>query len=138
LLALWLAALLALVAAMFALAAFELALAALLTVLATWLAAVWAWLAADWAAFAAELAALAAEFRALATDLLTLAVLLSEPPHAIPSAPRAKRVESAMIFFICGFVLLSSSKINTYLFLLSAAFLRQRRSRHPFLEQTSI
>lgn len=38
-------------------------------------------------------------------------------PQAIPKAPRAKSVESAIIFFMSKLILLSSSKIKVTLFL---------------------
>jgi hypothetical protein len=93
-------------------------LAAALTALLTVLAAVAAWLAAALAAFAAALAAFATWFIALAMDLLafTAVLLLAASPQAIPKAPSAKRVESAIIFLISKWTLLSFSKINLLIF----------------------
>jgi hypothetical protein len=97
-------------------AGFVAAFAALATVFAA-LAALFAAVAAWLAAFAI---ALAAVFIALAT-LLAFAVelLAALSPQAMPKAPSAKRLESAIIFFISKWTLLSFSKnILTYFYLL--------------------
>ena len=102
----------------FAFAAGLVAFAALAIVLAAVLAAVAAWLAAVAAWLAAAFIALAAEFIALATALLVLAavLVLAVSPQAIPNAPSAKRLESAIIFFMSKWTLLSFSKINLLIF----------------------
>jgi hypothetical protein len=116
--------------------ALETALAAVFAAVAAVFAAVAAWLAA----FAI---ALAAVFIALATFLLAFAVVLLAvlSPQAMPRAPSAKRLESAMIFFISKWTLLSFSKnILTYFYLpaaLRAALLQNikfwnnRQYSHP-------
>jgi len=78
------------------------ALVALADELAAELAAAAAELAAVCIWFAAFAAAALAVFRALATALLVFAAELfaASPPQAIPNALSAKRVESAIIFFI--------------------------------------
>ena len=97
-------------AGLVAFAALAIAFAAVLAAVAAWLAALAAWLAA-------EFIALAAAFIALATFLLAFAVLvLAVSPQAIPSAPSAKRLESAIIFFMSKWTLLSFSKINLLIF----------------------
>jgi hypothetical protein len=119
------------------LAAVEAEFAALLAAAAAELAAAAAWLAAAFIAFAAE-------FIALAAPLLVLAavfVLAVSPPQAIPNAPSAKRVESAIIFFMSKWTLLSFSKnILTYFYLLppferhcprTVKFWNNRQYSHP-------
>ena len=50
---------------------------------------------------------------------LVAVLLLAASPQAIPNAPSAKRVESAIIFFMSKWTLLSFSKIIlTYFYLL--------------------
>ena len=102
----------------FAFAAGLVAFAALAMVLAAVLAAVAAWLAAVAAWLAAAFIALAAEFIALATARLVLAavLVLAVSPQAIPKAPSVKRLESAIIFFMSKWTLLSFSKINLLIF----------------------
>ena len=119
-----------------ALLAFAIELAAELAAAAAVLAAVAAWLAAAFIA-------LAAAFIEFATVLLVLAAVLlaASPPQAIPNALSAKRVESAIIFFISKWTLLSFSKnILTYFYLLppferhcprTVKFWNNRQYSHP-------
>jgi hypothetical protein len=102
----------ALVAAGFiALTAFE-------AVALTWLAAFETWLAAVCIWFAAFAIAALALLSAALTFLLAFAaeLLAALSPQAIPKAVSAKRVESAIIFFMSKWTLLSFSKINLLIF----------------------
>lgn len=116
--------------------AFATALAAVLAAVAAVFAAVAAW-------FAAFAIALAAWFIALATGLLVAfaELLAALSPQAMPNAPSAKRLESAIIFFISKWTLLSFSKnILTYFYLLppleaallqNTEFWNNRQYSHP-------
>ena len=57
-------------------------------------------------------------FMAVVLVLLALeaVLLLAASPQAIPNAPKAKRVESAIIFFMSKWTLLSFSKIYLLIF----------------------
>ena len=73
--------------------------------------------------------------------LAAVFVLAVSPPQAIPNAPSAKRVESAIIFFMSKWTLLSFSKnILTYFYLLpprerycprTVKFWNNRQYSHP-------
>ncbi len=72
---------------------------------------------------------------------LVAVLLLAASPQAIPNAPSAKRVESAIIFLISKWTLLSFSKnITTYFYLLppcerhcsrTVKFWNNRQYSHP-------
>lgn len=86
---------------------------------------------------------LALEFIAMFVFLVALVavLLLAASPQAIPKAPSAKRVESAIIFLISKWTLLSFSKnITTYFYLLppcerhcsrTVKFWNNRQYSHP-------
>jgi hypothetical protein len=93
--------------------------------------------AAELTALPAALTALAALLIALPTVLLAFDVLVAVSPQAIPKALNAKSVESAINFFITELILLSSSKINFYLFLLRLG-LMQPCPKPFFLEHWTI
>ena len=95
-------------------ATFEAAALTWLAAFETWLAAVWIWLAAFAAIALALLSAFATVRLALALAFAVL--LLAASPQAIPKALSAKRAESAIIFFISKWTLLSFSKINLLIF----------------------